>query len=133
MDQRISDRPALKGAMDGDVEAILSLLAILYLNRHRRAGGLPFNPSSEVGAAGDSGQRGAHASGGLFSAARRKPRPTKYFAPAGSETVSNKSEGETPKLARGTRTLPIPISEFGFKHEASRNSDDLVSTEPVNI
>jgi hypothetical protein len=42
--------------------------------------------------------------------------PSRQLFPAKiPEIVCAKSSGATPELARGTRALPIPISEFGFK------------------
>jgi len=58
---------------------------------------------------------GASASGGWFSASRRKLCPAHFLPARRAERVGDASSGATPKLARETRALPMPISEFGFK------------------
>jgi hypothetical protein len=50
-----------------------------------------------------------------FSASRRKHRPTNFSPLEIPGSVYHESSGATPELTRGTRVLPIPISEFGFK------------------
>jgi hypothetical protein len=73
------------------------------------------NPNPEIENGRDGAFWGAHASGVWFSASRRKPRPANFFAPEIPEIVCVKSSGATPEPARGTRALPIPVSEFGLK------------------
>src|ERR1017187_6265642 len=63
--------------------------------------------------------QGARASGVWFSASRRKPRRTNFSPLEVCGSVSDESSGATPELARGARALPIPISEFGIKINAS--------------
>jgi hypothetical protein len=72
------------------------------------------HPNSEIEDGHDGVFWGAHASGVWFSASRRKPRPANFFAPEIPEIVGDKSSGATPELARGTRALPMPASEFGL-------------------
>src|ERR1017187_3175542 len=49
-----------------------------------------------------------------FSASRRKHRPTNFPPLEIPGSVYHESSGATPELTRGTRVLPIPVSEFGF-------------------
>jgi hypothetical protein len=57
---------------------------------------------------------GTHASGVVFGVALK----TFIAFPIGNspKRLCDESSGATPELARGTRVLPIPISEFGFNH-----------------
>ena len=68
----------------------------------------------------------ATAAGVWFSASRRKPSSCKLFPAGNPQTGCNQSSGMTPELARGTRTLPIPVSIFGFNRpKPPCHSNDL--------
>jgi hypothetical protein len=75
---------------------------------------IPFTQNSEVELGRANMFRGAHASRVWFSASRRKPRSTNFSPLDIPGRVCEECSGATPELARGTRALPIPVSEFGF-------------------
>jgi hypothetical protein len=74
-----------------------------------------FNPNSEIENGRKGVFRGAHASGVWFSASRRKHGPANFFLLEIPGSVWDESSGATPELARETRALSIPVSEFGLK------------------
>src|ERR1039458_9217423 len=65
-----------------------------------------------------------------FSASRRKHRPTNFPALEIPGSVFHESSGATPELTRGTRVLPIPISEFGFN---GQTPGDCVNCGPQRL